>query len=43
MTTQPSRWPGLLRMARSTYDLDSLRELPDGLRIEIAALPASAT
>lgn len=31
------RWPGLVRVGRFGYDLDALRQLPDGTRIRIAA------
>ncbi|WP_238165469.1 cyclophilin-like fold protein [Kribbella caucasensis] len=31
------RWPGLVRMGRFTYDLQALRDLPDGTRIQITA------
>lgn len=31
----PGRWPGLVRMGRFTYDLDALRNLPDGSIIQI--------
>lgn len=37
--SSPGRWPGLVRIGRFSYDLDSLRDLPDGSRIEIAAAP----
>lgn len=36
---RPGGWPGLVRMGYFTYDLSSLRDLPDGSRIEIAAAP----
>lgn len=39
---RPGRWPGLVRMGRFSYDLDELRALPDGTRIEIAAAYAAA-
>lgn len=32
----PGKWPGLVRMGRFDYSLDSLRELHDGARIQIA-------
>ena len=34
----PGRWPGLVRMGTLSYDLNSLRDLPDGSRIEITAV-----
>ncbi|WP_017579918.1 cyclophilin-like fold protein [Nocardiopsis valliformis] len=39
----PGRWPGLVRMGRFDYDLDVLRDLPDGIRIRVtpAPLPSS--
>lgn len=33
----PGRWPGLVRMGRFDFDLDTLRALPDGTHIHIAA------
>lgn len=38
---RPGRWPGLVRMGRFTYDLNALRELPDGSRIQITAAPTT--
>lgn len=34
----PGRWPGLVRIGRFDLPLASLRELPDGTRISIAAI-----
>ncbi|MEE6287211.1 cyclophilin-like fold protein [Georgenia sp. MJ173] len=39
---RPGRWPGLVRMGRFTYDLDALRDLPDGSPIQITAAPTRA-
>jgi hypothetical protein len=36
---RPGRWPGLVRMGRFSYDLDVLRDLPDGSRIRIMVAP----
>lgn len=33
----PGRWSGLVRMGRFDYDLDALRDLPDGTVVGIAA------
>ena len=30
------RWPGLVRVGRFDLDLDELRALPDGIRIQVA-------
>lgn len=32
---RPRRWPGLVRMGRLSYDLEALRNLPDGSTIQI--------
>lgn len=39
----PGRWPGLVRMGRFSYDLDTLQALPDGTRIHIAPAPTGAS
>jgi hypothetical protein len=35
----PGEWPGLVRMGRTGFDVDVLRDLPDGTRIRIAPSP----
>lgn len=37
----PGRWPGLVRMGRFSHDLDALRALPDGTRIQISLVNAA--
>lgn len=37
------RSPGLVRMGRFMYDLQSLREMPNGTRIQIASVPTRIT
>lgn len=39
----PGRWPGLVRVGRFSYDLDALRNLPDGARIRIAVASTRAS
>jgi hypothetical protein len=33
------RWPGLVRIGRFTWDLETLRGLPDGVDVHIAVAP----